>query len=151
MGAYKLIATFFGIGYMGKGGGTVAAFLTCALLYLSVIYHFFSGIGLVVFTGIVMLLGTLAAAKVERIWGKDNKQIVIDEVLGMSVSLLFLPINAITLLVGFVLFRFFDIVKPLGIRKTEKLPRGWGVMADDLTAGLYTNVLVQGLVYYLNQ
>ena len=76
----------------------------------------------------------------------ELNKIVIDEVFGMTISLLFLPINFITIVIAFVLFRFFDILKPLGIRKAEKLKNGWGVMVDDLVAGIYSNIIIQILI-----
>ena len=61
----------------------------------------------------------------------------------MWVSMLFVPITGPSLLAGLVLFRFFDIVKPLYIRRMEQLPGGVGVMMDDVLAGIYTNLLLQ--------
>jgi len=65
----------------------------------------------------------------------------------MCISLLFLPVNLKYVLCGLVLFRFFDIVKPLFIRKMEALPSGWGIMFDDILAGIYTNILLQAVVW----
>jgi phosphatidylglycerophosphatase A len=73
---------------------------------------------------------------------------VIDEVAGMMVTLLFVPVTFINVILGLILFRFFDIAKPLFIRKMEYLPKGWGVMADDILAGLYARIVL-GLVVYL--
>jgi phosphatidylglycerophosphatase A len=61
----------------------------------------------------------------------------------MCISLLFLPVTLPIIIAGLVLFRYFDIAKPLFISKAESLPGGWGVMADDVMAGIYTNVLLQ--------
>ena len=146
---YKLIATFFGIGYIGKGAGTVAAIFVGVLLYVGAALHLhFTGL-LPLLAVVFFIIGVIAANKVERSWGKDNKRVVIDEVMGMTVSLLFLPINFATLAIGLVLFRFFDIRKPLYIRKLEDLKGGWGVMMDDLLAGVYANILLQGISYFI--
>lgn len=83
---------------------------------------------------------------VDAKWGKDNSKVVIDEVAGMCVGLLFLPVQLKYIAASFILFRFFDITKPLFIRRLEKLPLGWGVMADDLLAGIYTNLIMQVIV-----
>ncbi len=91
----------------------------------------------------LLALGTLAAQRVEGAWGKDSYRVVIDEVAGMWVSMLLIPITGPRLLVGLLLFRFFDIVKPLFIRNMEQLPGGVGVMMDDVLAGFYTNLLLQ--------
>jgi phosphatidylglycerophosphatase A len=143
----KIIATVFGIGYISKGGGTVAAIAFCVLFYFGVEYHLVSQTGLVLFTLATFIVGVYVSNKLEAGWGKDSKKIVIDEVLGMAVSLLFLPINYIVILIGLVLFRIFDIWKPLWIRRTEKLKGGWGVMVDDLVAGVYSNILLQIIIY----
>ncbi len=144
---YKTIATFFGIGYIGKGSGTIAALVTCIFIYACITYNIYSnGVALAV-SLLVFIIGALSATQVEKIWEKDSKRIVIDEVFGMLVSLLFLPVSLITIVIAFILFRFFDIVKPLGIKKAELLPDGWGVMADDLVAGIYANIVLQ--VYFI--
>ena len=71
-----------------------------------------------------------------------------EETGGMMVSLFLLPIKWQTLLVGFMAFRFFDIVKPPPIRPLERLPLGFGIVLDDVAAGIYTNLLLQVLVRY---
>jgi phosphatidylglycerophosphatase A len=146
---YKIIATFSGIGYIGRGAGTVAAFITCVLLYLGAVFGLHSDGLLLGFILATLFAGVYAAGKVEKSWGKDSKRVVIDEVLGMAITMLFLPINLFTLLTGFLLFRFFDIVKPLGIKKTEQLKGGWGVMTDDLLAGIYSNLVLQLIVHVI--
>ena len=78
----------------------------------------------------------------------DPPNIIIDETCGMMVSLFLLPIKWQTLLVGFMAFRFFDIVKPPPIRPLERLPLGFGIVLDDVAAGIYTNLLLQVLVRY---
>jgi len=142
---HKLIATCLGIGYVPRGGGTVASAICCFVLY------FICGSGcnqalLVSITGIIIAIGIWSSSKLELIWGKDNNRIVIDEVAGMCISLLFVPLHWYFVLAGFILFRFFDIIKPLYIRKLEKLTGGWGVMADDLLAGIYSNLILQCFV-----
>jgi phosphatidylglycerophosphatase A len=143
----KIIATVFGIGYIPKGGGTVAAIAFCVLFYFGVQYHCVSQTGLVLFTLATFLVGVYVSNKLEAGWGKDSKRIVIDEVHGMAVSLLFMPINLVIILAGLILFRIFDIWKPLYIRRTEKLKGGWGVMVDDLVAGIYSNIVLQIIIY----
>ena len=144
----KLIASVFGIGYI-KGGGTVAAAVTCLVIYflwpLAIMQHTFS---LLIVTVIVSLVGVVVGNLVEPHWGKDSSRVVIDEVAGMLVTLLFIPPNVYYLLIGLVLFRFFDIVKPLYIRRMEALPGGTGVMMDDILAGVYANIVLQVIVYF---
>lgn len=93
-------------------------------------------------------IGVWSSSMVEPLWGKDPARVVIDEVAGMCISLLFLPVNVKYLLSALILFRFFDIVKPLLIRKMESLPAGWGIMMDDVLAGVYTNILLQVVLWF---
>lgn len=146
---HKIIATSLGIGYVGKGGGTVAAVFTCVCWYF---WHSYSApsewltVGVTLF---ITLIGIISSDAVEPFWGKDDKKVVIDEVAGMCISLLFLPATSAYILAGLILFRFFDIVKPLYIRKAEKLPGGWGVMFDDVLAGICANILLQ-IAFWFN-
>ena len=66
----------------------------------------------------------------------------------MCITLLYLPVNLKYLAAGLILFRFFDIAKPLFIRRMEKLPGGWGIMFDDVVAGIYANILMQGILWF---
>lgn len=139
---FKAIASVLGIGYL-RGGGTVAAAACCLGLYLARAGGPTTGPGPAgLLTAGLLALGTLAAQRVEPAWGKDSARVVVDEVAGMWVSLLGISITAPRLAAGLVLFRFFDIVKPLYIRNMEKLPGGVGVMMDDVLAGLYANALL---------
>ena len=143
---YKLAATVFGIGYIGKGAGTVAAIAGCICWYLLWAGNYPPFLPIVI-TFIITAIGVWAGNKVEPIWGKDHNRVVIDEVAGMFVTLLFIPVTIKYILAGLILFRFFDIVKPFYIRKLELLPGGWGVMFDDIAAGLYANILLQLVVW----
>ncbi|MDB5273218.1 MAG: phosphatidylglycerophosphatase [Chitinophagaceae bacterium] len=145
----KTIATFLGIGYIGKGSGTIAALTVCLLAYLAVSVNVFTSFALIVFIVTTFIAGVYTAGKVEKYWGKDSKHVVIDEAMGMALTLLFSPINLFTLTIGFILFRFFDIYKPLYIKKTEQLPAGWGVMSDDLLAGIYANLILHLILFFI--
>lgn len=144
----KIIASIFGIGYI-KGGGTLAAIVTCPFIWLLWQSGFHSPLYLLGITVIITLLGIYVGDKVEPAWGKDSYRVVIDEVAGMLVTMLFIPPNLYYLLIGLVLFRFFDILKPLGIRKMEALPGGTGVMMDDVLAGFYGNIVLQVVVHFV--
>jgi phosphatidylglycerophosphatase A len=138
----KIIASIFGIGFL-KGGGTYAAIVTCGGIWLlwqcAALQNPFY---LLAITIIITLWGVYVSNKVEPDWGEDSSRVVIDEVAGMLITMVFIPQNLYFLLAGLVLFRFFDIVKPLGIRKMEALPSGTGVMMDDVLAGVYSNILL---------
>lgn len=142
---YSLLATIGPIGHIPKGGGSIAAAFAAVCWY-----HFMgSDVAVQIFSVMaVFFSGMWASNHLEKHWGKDSNKIVIDEVLGMMVALLFLPISVEIVLTGFVLFRFFDITKVLGIKKAENLPKGWGVMTDDLWAGVYANLIIQVLVHF---
>lgn len=139
---HKAIASVGGIGYI-KGGGTIAAAVVCVGLYLGIMFQIDTEVPLLLFSLVSFVVGVYTASRVEPDWGKDSRRVVIDEVQGMTVSLLFLPITVYTILAGFVLFRVFDIWKPLYIRRTERFPGGWGVMLDDVAAGIYANIVLQ--------
>lgn len=145
---HQLISTCLGIGYTPKGGGTIAALVCCIAWYFAWTggnEHFWEQ-GLV--TALVLAIGIWSAGKMEEKWGKDSYRIVIDEVAGMCLSLLFIPVRWQYLVIGLALFRFFDIAKPLYIRKMEQLNGGWGVMMDDMLAGLYSNLVLQVIVLF---
>jgi len=142
---HKLSATVFGIGYIGKGAGTVAA-IFCAICWYLAWHGNYPPLFSVYITIAITALGIWSGNVVEPIWGKDHGRVVIDEVAGMCISLLFIPVTIKYVLTGLILFRFFDIVKPLFIRKMELLPGGWGVMMDDVLAGVYSNIILQIVV-----
>ncbi|WP_179413676.1 phosphatidylglycerophosphatase A [Mucilaginibacter sp. E4BP6] len=145
---FKLSATSLGIGYIGKGAGTVAAVACCICWYFAWVGGYPPTILSVIITLLITILGVWAGNKVEPLWGKDHQRVVIDEVTGMCFSLLFLPVNVKYVLCALILFRFFDIKKPLFIREMEHFNGGWGVMADDVLAGIYTNILLQAVVAF---
>ncbi len=96
----------------------------------------------------VVAVGIWAASEAERHFGRsDPGAIVIDEVAGMLVTLCWLPVSWGGALIGFLAFRAFDIVKPFPARSAERLPRGWGVMADDIVAGVYAHLVLRLLAW----
>ena len=121
--------------------GTVGSAVALVLLWLIP----FTPMALVLTTLAVTLLGIWSGGRVERAVGqKDPGIIVIDEVAGMALSVLFLPRTIPVLLVAFLLFRLFDVWKPFPARESQALTGGLGVMVDDLIAGGYALVLVMG-------
>ncbi len=96
---------------------------------------------------VVFFVGVWSAGKAEKIHGKDPGIVVIDEVAGMIVTFIFLPITPLSLVLGFFLFRAMDILKPYPVRHFEKVPGGWGVMLDDVAAGVYSNLLLRLSLY----
>jgi phosphatidylglycerophosphatase A len=132
------------IGFIPGAPGTYASFATTLAYFF--IYRLYGGIlpSLHVSTlCIVTIAGVLASAAISRRTGQeDPSYIVIDEVAGQLLTFLFLPVSYFNLAAGFVAFRVFDMWKPFPIRKMESFENGVGVMADDLLAGVYGNVLL---------
>jgi len=136
------IATFFGAGFGKPGPGTwgsVAAFLLWAAeIFLRHPSAHTTLVGLLVWIAIAIALGVPAATIVARQSGrKDPHFVVIDEVAGVWIALLFCPPDWFHGFIALILFRLFDITKPFPVRQLEQLPEGWGIVFDDVAAGLY--------------
>lgn len=135
------IASVFGAGYFPVASGTFASALAL-LPALALRGHPWGYAAVVLVLGV---LGVWSSGVAERILGeKDPHRIVIDEVAGMFIAMAWLPSHWAYPLAAFVLFRIFDVWKPTPARQAQDLPGGWGVMADDVIAGLYANLLLQG-------
>ncbi len=89
----------------------------------------------------LLLVGKAVAAKVAQIMNdQDPRVFVLDECLGMVLTLVFVRLTVVNTIIGFLLFRLFDTLKPFPCRHLEKVPHGWGIMLDDLVAGLYAGL-----------
>ncbi len=96
------------------------------------------------------LAGVAASTRVAaRLGRKDPGLVVVDEVVGMWITMLWVPFGPLTAALGFLAFRVMDIVKPFPARRLEALPAGWGIMADDVMAGVYANLLVRLVLFVL--
>ena len=136
-------ATFFGIGFLRPGSGTWASVVTVGIWFIGVRYS--SHLTLTTFIAALLITaaGIPASSAVERESGVvDPGFVVIDEVAGQLIALIAIPARWQYALAGFILFRGFDILKPPPLRKIEKLPGGWGIMLDDVGAGLYALALL---------
>ncbi|PBC67286.1 MULTISPECIES: phosphatidylglycerophosphatase A family protein [Fibrobacter] len=139
-----LVVTFFGSGFAKKAPGTfgslLATLLSWPLLFVSFPGCFALLAVLTFFVAIPFVNKAMADSQTE-----DPGWIVIDEAAGIFTAFAFVSPETLTgdpwmLALGFALFRFFDILKPLGIHRLEKLPRAWGVMADDILGGIYSGI-----------
>lgn len=139
----KVIATGAGLGYIPPAPGTFGALGGWTVGLALIQWSSFPNNWLILLIIIFGLLGVWASSSLEHVWGEDPSKVVIDEIIGIWISMLFLPPGWIALIAAFVLFRIFDIYKPLYIRKAEQLKGGWGIMADDALAGIYTNICIQ--------
>jgi phosphatidylglycerophosphatase A len=139
------LASVFYIGFIPGAPGTYASLATSLVFFVIVrLLHQPSSALHLSAVCLISLIGILVSAQISRNTGvEDPSYIVIDEVAGQLLTFLFLPMNALNLTLGFVAFRIFDIKKPYPIRRLESLGRGVGVMADDLLAGVYGNLVLQ--------
>jgi len=154
MKLHKLIATGLGTGYSPVAPGTAGAALGIVVFYffnLGFTTLKINGLLILVLNLVViltvMLLGIFSIKKVHQIWTHDVQLIVIDEVVGVWIAVFALPFQWQYYLAAFVLFRFFDILKPLYIRKLDNLKTDWSVMLDDVVAGVYANMVLQLVVF----
>ncbi|MCK4339246.1 MAG: phosphatidylglycerophosphatase A [Candidatus Cloacimonetes bacterium] len=140
----NLLVSVFFLGYFPVASGTLTSAVTAVLYYF--LLPELTQIGNLILLTIIILLSLIfipIIKNAEKDLGKDSRKIVIDEVLGYCVAILFLPHSLIIAIYAFVLFRIFDIAKPSPIYQIQKLPHGWGVIADDIIAGIYTNIVLQ--------
>ena len=148
-----LIGTGFGSGFSPVAPGTAGALLA-ALIWFCLSF-FLTGLTLLWVTVALILVftvaGVWAADRLEPVWGEDPSRVVVDEMVGVWITLLAAPAGHIGYgLAAFVLFRLFDIFKPLGIRRMESLPGGIGVMMDDILSGIYGFILLIAVRWLAN-
>ncbi|MCM1309398.1 MAG: phosphatidylglycerophosphatase A [Bacteroides sp.] len=148
----KLICTSLGVGYLPVAPGTWGAILAIILWLPLYIWADTTVCILVtaIATVVLAIAGTWTSNVSEKYWGPDPVIACVDETVGQWFSLI--PVIMCPwweILLSLALFRFFDIFKPLGIRKMEKLPGGVGMMADDLLAGFYSAVILFALNYFI--
>lgn len=150
LSAEMLIATGFGFGYAPRASGTVGALVGIPLVlggaWLPAWYW--------QLPGLLMLLGLAVwtAGRASACLGShDPKPVVIDEIVSLPVTFVGIPLDALSLAVGFVLNRAMDILKLPPARQLERLPAGWGIVADDLASALYANGLMQVFSWWLHR
>ena len=144
----KLIATGLGSGYMPVAPGTAGAALAAIITYLIAISSTWSNLNiiLIVLSIVFTILGIWSANVLQEEWGHDPGRIVVDEMVGIWISMLFIPFSLLNLLLAFGLFRLYDIWKPWIVKKAEDLDGGLGVMADDIVAGVFANITLQFVI-----
>jgi phosphatidylglycerophosphatase A len=138
--AVKTIGSFFFTGYFPVAPATFASLVFTLIYWLvpggSVIAH-------PIVCAVTLVASVPLAGRMEKLYGNDPSCAVIDEVVGMQVLLVGAnPAGPLGLFVGFVLFRVFDILKPFPINRSQDLPGGWGIVMDDLIAGIYSRIAV---------
>jgi phosphatidylglycerophosphatase A len=144
---FLVLATGFGVGYSPIAPGTFGTLLAIPVYYfLSTIPSPIYEITLIGF----FFLSVWISENAEIFFGKkDDQRIVIDEIMGFFITMLWVPKTVRFVIIGFFLFRFFDILKPFPIRRLEKrLKGGYGVVLDDVIAGIYANIVVQIITHF---
>ena len=137
----RVVATAFGSGYAPYAPGTAGSAVGLLLFWPMAAWRWPWQAAASAF---LFLVGSLAAGRVARLVGrKDPGLVVVDEVVGQWVTLIALPFTPVTAAVGFLLFRVMDVVKPWPARDLEGLPGGWGIMADDVAAGVYAHLVLR--------
>lgn len=133
------IATGAYVGYIPPAPGTLGSVI--GLLFL---WPLEAGTVQVLVTLGLIGVGIVVAGRAEEIMGtRDPSAIIIDEIAGIAVATMLVPSRFLERAVAFVLFRLFDVIKPFPIQHAERLPGGFGIVGDDLIAGVYANLLIQ--------
>lgn len=140
-----VVATGGGTGFVPRMPGTIGSLLGVGI-YIAIVALSLEDLYIPILTAL-LIVGTWAAGHVEGIYGHDASRITIDEVVGQLVTLGFVVRSGVWAvaggaILGFLLFRFFDILKPFPIRRLEQLPGGVGVVADDVGAGVYAFLIL---------
>lgn len=136
----KILSTFFYVGYLPLIPGTFGSLAGVLLYYLIKI----SDLNYFLSTLAIIVVGFLVCGKAEKLMQKsDPRYVVIDEVAGMLVTLLFIPYDIKLIVIAFILFRILDTLKPYPAGRLERLKGSVGIMSDDLVAGLYANLILQ--------
>ena len=139
---WRFVATFFYLGKIPFAPGSWGS-LGALLLWLLLPVTFSAHLSVII---ILFVLGVYSSSRIAKyLDDHDPSEVVIDEVVGMGISLFMLPHSPGLYLLAFILFRVFDILKPSFIYRIQNLPGGWGIMLDDVLAGLITFVLVNGI------
>lgn len=141
-----IVGSGFGSGFWPWGPGTAGALLA-TLIWVGLCLCGISGTTLMLVTLVLVLLftllGTWATAQLQPFWGEDPSRVVVDEMVGVWIPLLAVDEgNWLLAFLSFALFRFFDILKPLGIRALDRRVGAFWVMADDILAGVYSLIVI---------
>jgi phosphatidylglycerophosphatase A len=140
-----ILGTGFGSGYSPIAPGTAGSLAAALIYYFTPTSNSLIWLPIIIIT---YFIGVYTATIIEKDAGHDPGLIVIDEFAGQWLTYLFLPKTYFVMIAGFFLFRLFDIVKPWPANNSQNLKAGWGVMTDDIFAGLYANIVLQLLLYW---
>lgn len=134
------MATGFGSGLSPAAPGTAGTLVGVLICLLCLPMPWILRL---LFVLVLLALSIYVADKAEKIYQKkDDQRIVIDEIIGLQITMLPVAINVLNLCAAFVLFRIFDIWKPFPVKNLQGLPGGWGVVVDDVAAGIYAGAIM---------
>ncbi len=139
----RLIATGCFSGYSPVASGTAGSLVALAVFALPIMRSQGALAAAVILS---LTVGAYVSGIMERWHGDDPSIVVIDEIAGMWISLMLLPQSPAITAIAFILFRLFDIIKPPPARRLERIKGGWGIMLDDVAAGLYANIALRVLL-----
>jgi len=143
--AALILATWFGSGLMPVTPGTFGTLAAIPfVMLLGYVGGWYNGLGLIIITTVAIWTSQRSHDLLGR---ADPSEVVIDEVAGFSVTMFLLPLSWESVGLGCILFRFFDIIKPWPVRKAEGLKGGWGIVLDDLLAGIYAHLILRGVLW----
>ena len=144
-----IFATGFFTGLWPFKGPATFASLVSALIFFYLHTIFLNELYLLVVIIIFIILGTWSSDRTATATDKDPSKVVIDEWVGMWITLLFLPNSLVWFFVGFLVFRYLDIFKPFGINKIERIPGGLGIMMDDIAAGIFGCIILNSINIFI--
>jgi phosphatidylglycerophosphatase A len=140
------LATGFGSGLVPFAPGTAGTLIGVLICLIFIPLPWIVRLAAVL---ALLALSFYVADQAEKIYQKkDDQRIVIDEIIGFQITMLPVAINVPGICAGFVLFRIFDILKPFPIKNLQRLPGGWGIVVDDVIAGIYAGAVLWLLVYF---
>ncbi len=146
-----VISSGFGTGFIKPAPGTwgtTMAFLISIGLWLSPLSDIVNMP--IILSGVFYVLGLWSINVLSDDWEEDDQRIVVDEMIGFWITVIFIPISWTSLILAFILFRLYDIFKPLGIRKFDNIKTNWAVLVDDVAAGVYANVTLRIILILLS-
>ena len=142
-----ILSTWFGIGLLPVAPGTFGTIAAFPLVFGLTCFGTVFGVFIIVM-GVAVAIWASALSE-ELLCDSDPSEIVIDEVVGFLLTMFLLPLSWLTIGLGFILFRVFDILKPYPIKEAEKLRSGLGIVMDDLVAGIYAHVCVRLILFFV--
>jgi len=143
----KLLATGFGSGLIHFAPGTMGTIVGIPI-YLA--YCLLPLAARIIIVLVLLALSIYISGSAEKLFKKkDDQRIVIDEIAGLQITMLPVVVAPLNIFIGFVLFRVFDILKPYPLRALQKLPGGWGIVMDDVGAGIYAGAVMAVLALFL--